>query len=324
MSRFGEWTLGVVVVLWCAAIPMACVEVTEPEAPQIIIPENTGDCTGLCECDLEAMKKRSYRLTRLEIDEPKSFAQTLNTIWKADVTNNVLNVVFTVTNAVQEEGSAFAFDQLDITFGPAWRDPLKPDIIPMEDVTSYCLLDGLEQNATMLPYHGYQCQMKSEGVFSLYFHSGPKNNPYVCAPKNVPMNNIPVKNLAFRASFNRDCTELINGSLEGCLTLDDADRICMCPLKTGTCPLVDKETRESYPIDPAGNEDTEVLQTYCKEACGTKWISFGALVRAMKGIYPNCLTSDGIKGYRIQGFFDASEISEGRFNPVQSDDCLTY
>jgi len=292
----------------------ACVQVNEPGAPAVVIPEGDSTCSSFCECDAAEMTGRAFRLTRLEIDEPDAFAQILNTMWDGDVHNNVLNVIFHVDEAVQ--GSSTAFRSLKITAGPGWRDPKQPFILkapegePTETaVTSYCLLEGLDVPITLKPYHGYQCQLKSTAPSALYFHSGPKDAPLICAPANEPANNIPISGLSIRASFNRDCSQIQDAFLEGCITVEAADGICMCAT-AGGCPMNAEPDRSLAGVDLPG---------YCHGACGEQWTSFGAIVRSFN-LKPACLTPEGEPGYAVQGFFDAVAIP-GQYNPTRSSDC---
>jgi hypothetical protein len=279
------------------------------------LPEVQGSCDQYCQCDAEAMKGRVFRLTRLEIDEPDAFAEILNLLWDGDVKNNILNVLIHVDDAVA--GKTSAFNSIKITAGPAWRIPKMPYILraeegkPMADpVTSYCLLKGLSFEMELLPYHGYQCEVKSAGPASLYFHSGPRDAPLICAPFITPPNNIPISDLSIRTGFNRDCTGITDGYLEGCITVDSADRICMCPGQPGTCG---RSPVEGYVFDP------QDLTGYCHNECGPDWISFGELVKSF-GLLPSCITEGGIDGYRVQGFFDAVPVTE-KHNPISTDDC---
>ena len=292
-----------------------CVEVTEPAAPAIVIPEGSTECSSFCECDADEVRGAVFRVTRLEIDEPDAFAQILNLMWETDIQNNILNVLFVVDDVVQ--GTAAAFNRISISGGPGWRDPKMPYILepaagePSSSmVESYCLLEGLSVPMELRPYHGYQCQFKSAAPSSLYFHSGPKDAPLICAPANEPPNNIPISDLKIRASYNRDCTAIQEGFLEGCITVDAADRICMC-LGAGACPWT--------PV-PDAEFTADDLTGYCKSACGPQWISFGGLVKTFQ-LLPSCLTPEGVPGYRVQGFFDADRLDPVQYNPISSDDC---
>jgi hypothetical protein len=179
-------------------------------------------------------------------------------------------------------------------------------------VENYCLLEGLTVPMRLDPYHGYQCQLKSTTPASLYFHSGPRNAPLICAPDNQPANNIPIANLTFRTSFNDDCTGLADGFLEGCLTMDAADRICMCLGPAGTCPNKPKAGGATFKADD--------LDGYCHDACGLDWISFGGIIRSFE-VPPACLTPEGESGYLVRGFFDARAIPDAKYNPISSSDC---
>lgn len=292
----------------------ACYTIEEPPCPPIVIPENTGECSKFCECDYEDFANTPYRLTRLEIDEPEELATLLNVIWNTDILNNVVNVVFLVTDF--EPGTAAAFDSITFEVGPGWRSPHEPLGIPPEEgqaspsvVDSYCMLDGLSVEMKAKPYHGNQCVFKSVEAAALNFHTGPLERPIVCAPELTPANSIPIKGMKTRFGLHEDCRGFSNGHLEGCIAVKDAAKICMC-LVTGSC--------EFKPVD-VGEYEEEDLSSYCKDVCGFKWISFGQSVKAF-GLKPTCLTQDGEEGYRIQGFIDAEAVPD-KFNPIPSSNC---
>jgi hypothetical protein len=304
----------------------ACVQVSEPPCPTAEVPETSAENSLECYHCLKAdMEGRIFRLTRMVIDEPDAFAALLNEMWKGDINNNILNVIIRVDSMLPgyttpEPGEGdMAFKWVTITVGPAWRIPKFPYISPAESgqpmdtpITSYCHLKDLSFQMKLVDFRGYQCMVENKEPQALYFHSGPKDAPLICAPENSPANNIPVTSLKIRTSFNDDCTEIHEAYLEGCITVDAADRICMCPGAAGTCPRFENPT---YTFD--GND----LDGYCKSACGEDWISFGALLKAAPDLKPTCITEDGSIGYRVQGYFDATTLPKEKFNPVSSDDC---
>ncbi len=305
-----------------------CVQVTEPEAPTVVIPDNSEGCDKYCECDAAEVQGRAYRVTSLQIDEPEAFATILNEMWAGDIRNNVLNVIFEVTTAAAGTTGS-AFDSLKITAGPSWREPKEPWTNPAPEgeptesvIDTYCQLQGMAIPLELKPYRNLQCTFKSTEMTSLFFHSGPKDMPFICAPQNEPANNIPIKNLKIRATFNRDCTEIADGYLEGCISVDAADKICMCPGGAGVCDRLSLDNAEAQAQLDAAAEAPETLGDYCHTVCGQKWISFGALIHSFK-LEPTCLTVDGIDGYRVQGFFTAIDIP-GQYNPVSSDDCSVH
>jgi hypothetical protein len=309
-----DWRVLVAVL---GTLCIGCVSVEEPPCPEVEIPENTGECTTFCKCAVDAFKDSVFRFTWLEIDEPEEFAGLLNPIWETDLRNNVLNVVFQVIDVQKKQGSAAAFDQFTLLTGPGWRSPPLPVILPPKSeeespqtvVDHYCLLEGMTREITFKPYHGNQCIFKSTDDSLLNFHTGAIDNPLLCAPDLDPPDSIPLRNLKVRFGFNEDCTGILDGYLEGCIAIEDANRICMC-LKSGDCPII--------PI-PQGEFPQSDLATYCKDRCGEKWISFGASV-GLFGLLPTCLTTDGKPGYRLQGFVQAESIP-GKFDKQQSVNC---
>jgi len=305
----------------CALLPMfaliqglTCYTVEEPPCPPIEIPENTGECSKFCSPDYDTFMGRTFRLTRLEIDEPYEFAELLNPMWGTDILNNVLNVLFVVT--AFEEGTDAAFNTLEFKVGPGWHSPKLPLALEppeggesADSVDSYCHLEGMTVEMKAGKFAGHQCTFKTTEATALYFHTGPKDSPFVCAPDLVPANAIPIKNLKARMGFNEDATAMTDGWLEGCITIEDANRICMC-LVSGMCPYEPKNE---------GGYAEDDLTGYCKDKCGANWLSFGESVGAF-GLTPSCLTPDGSKGYRLQGFIDGVEVTE-KYDPVESQDC---
>ncbi|MFH1533164.1 MAG: hypothetical protein ABIK09_20750 [Pseudomonadota bacterium] len=358
------WTVGAATMtLLAAGLLSTCVSVEEPPCPPVELTGTGGECGGSCgECSVEEMKGRVFRMTSLEIDEPQEFADLLNTMWRTDIDNQTLNVLFYVDIATRTDEELGPFSLLEFVAGPAWRTPKLPLALlqeekgptPDEQVDSYCILDGLESALDGEPYHGKLCEFKSLKYTSLFFHSGPKDQPLVCAPANVPANTIPIKNLKARMPFNEDCTEIQNAFLEGCITIPDADHICMCLKGTGNCDYVYEDGPEILEGDAArapwmwpygwqAGEDAEdggdtstywmldedgepiktkkpILEDYCAMVCGKDWVSFGGVVNIIPNMNPTCQTPDGRPGYRIQGFFNALTVTE-KFNPVQSADC---
>ena len=339
-----------------------CVSVEEPPCPPVELTGTAGSRAESCfECSVDTMIGRVFRMTRLEIDEPEEFAGLLNEMWYTDINNQTLNVLFYVETAERTDEELAAFSKLQFVAGPAWRTPKFPLALPDEEggltseeqVDSFCILDGLESALDGEPYHGQLCEFKSVEATSLFFHSGPVDQPLVCAPANLPANSIPIKNLKARMPFNEDCTKIGNAFLEGCITIPDADHICMCIGGTGTCGYVNDDGPEILDTEAdrkpwmwkygwVAGEDAEdggdtaaymmmddagepieaknpILEDYCDTVCGADWISFGGAV-SMFGLSPTCQTPDGRPGYRLQGFFDANTVTE-KFNPVQSADC---
>jgi len=287
------------------------------------------------------MKERAFRFTRLEVDEPEVFANNLNTIWSDDIKNNLFNIIFVIDEFKSGQAGAAA-EKISLVGGSAWRLPADKDVDPntlilkppqgKNDadsihslVESYCHLPDTTINASAKSYHGKQCEFKTFEVLkdpssagsdsTLNFHPGPIDTPVICAPDIKPANTIPLMNLKIRFGFNPNCSAIQNGYLEGCITVEDANRICMCPL-SGTCEY--KPSGDTY----SGDNLTKYCRTYCgdSKSLGNKWISFGNLAKLVR-LKPTCMTTTGDSGYRIQGYFDAVMLAEEKFNPVKSNDC---
>ncbi|MFH1532720.1 MAG: hypothetical protein ABIK09_18510 [Pseudomonadota bacterium] len=293
---------------------LGCVEVEAPTPPEYTLPDVVGSGTQFCECTAADLTGRVLRINRFEIDEPEALATVLNTMWSGEIRNNIMNVLFRMDAA--EKGTLTAFKSITMAAGPAWRDPPIPAQLPPEEdaptasaVDSYCMLDGLDQEIALKPYHGYQCQYKNPQPASLVFHLGGRDDPLMCAPLLEPANATPLMDLKVRFGFNEDCTGITDGFLEGCIAVDDAERMCVCT-NAGTC---------AWAGDPGAAHTPEDLPGYCKAACGVGWASFGGIIKSV-GIVPTCLTLDGREGIRLQAFFDAVDVSD-KYNPVSSDDC---
>jgi hypothetical protein len=291
------------------------VEVPAPDPPQFSLPDASSQANTICSCTADELTQKVFRLTRLEIDEPQELSAVLNAMWAGEIQKNILNVLFRVDEA--QEGATAAFDKIKMAAGPAWRSPKEPASLPPvggdsveSRVDSYCMLDGLDIDLELKPYHGYQCQVKNPVAASLLFHLGPTDKPMMCAPLLDPPNATPLKDLKVRFGFSEDCTSIKDGFLEGCIQVEDAQRMCIC-MVAGNC---------EWTGDPTASENTDDLAGYCGAACGDNWVSFGTVVQ-LAGVKPGCLTIEGKQGYRLQAFFDAVDVSD-RFNPVQSADCM--
>ena len=106
----------------------------------------------------------------------------------------------------------------------------------------------------------------------------------------------------------------------------------MCIIGTGACsnpwesPFSTGKVSESKMRDylyPANPEDIE-LGKYCNDGCGSDglsggWTSFGSSV-SMFNLLPTCINEKDERGYRIQGFVSAVDVTD-KFNPTPSDDC---
>ncbi len=305
--------------LLIAAITLAtfgCVEVEAPTTPEFTFPDvATGSGNESCQCSAEDLVTRTLRISRFEIDEPEALFSVLNPMWTGEIRKNIMNVLFRIDAA--EEGTLVAFKSITMTAGPAWRDPPTPaDLSPTDlaaapesMVDSYCMLDGLSVELELKNYRGYQCQFKNTVSASLFFHVGGRDDPLMCAPLLETANATPINDLKIRFGFNEDCTGIKDGFLDGCIAVEDADRMCVCTV-AGNC---------KYTGDLAAEHTPDDLPGYCNAACGPGWTSFGGIIRAV-GIAPSCLTEDNREGIRLQAFFDAVDVSD-KYNPVSSDDC---
>ena len=306
------------------ALGTATCTIEEPPCPKIEIPNQTGECSKFCDCTDQKMVDRVFRFTQLEIDEPAKLAELLNQTWSDDLDDNTLNVLFKIKEV--ERNDIGSFEVIKFWGGPGWRSPKEPLKLPPDEgqpspsvIDSYCLLDGYEVNVDVERYHGNQCEFKTSALTTLFFHSGPASNPLVCAPLVEPQNSIPITNLNIRFGMNRDCSSMINGVIEGCITQSDANKICMWLGNYDDATITRNATDEELgqyadPDHPKFN-----LSKYCTDGCGGMWLSFGSSVE-MYRLTPTCINEKGEQGYRIQGFVAATEVTD-KFNPIPSADC---
>jgi len=306
----------------------------EPPCPEVEIPDQGGECDKYCSCADEEMVGRVFRFTQLEIDEPDKLAEMLNEIWSDDIDTNTLNVLFEITEVDRNEIGSF--ETIVFHGGPGWRSPKNPlKLAPDEGqpsqsvVDSYCMLDGYQVDVDVERYHGQQCEYKTSALTTLFFHSGPGDWPLVCAPLIDPQNSIPITNLKIRFGLNRDCTGMINGFIEGCITQDDANKICMWLGDYEQAELNGKYQRgemtaeqlRAY-VEPENPEEDLKLSKYCTDGCGTMWLSFGTSVEMYK-LQKTCINEKGQQGYRIQGFVRAVEVTD-KYDPVASANCTEF
>ena len=153
-------------IITAVLLALGCVEVEAPTPPEYSLPDATTSGSQFCECTADDLTTLTLRINRFEIDEPEALAMVLNTMWGAEIRSNIMNVLFRMDAA--EEGTLTAFDSITMSAGPAWRDPPTPAQLAPEDpeaptgsvVDSYCMLEGLDQEIALKPYHGYQCHIQ--------------------------------------------------------------------------------------------------------------------------------------------------------------------
>jgi len=306
-----------------AAVCASCIDVIEPDAPDVVF---EGDSTGystICNCPLEGMLNRAYRFTNLVVDQPARLDVTLDRMWEYEIANYLLNILFVIQEAEANEDELAAFSRLKLLAGPGWRIPKTPYAVDDSfRVTAYCLMDEeLTMELDMTPYSGYQCRFRNDDPGSLYFHLGSLKDPLMCGPLLDPADSTPIMDMHISFGFNEDCTRISNGYLEGCLPQEKVNRICMCS-RAGTC--LKDGAKPGTPFPENDGKDTfaeNALSGYCSDACGANggWATFRGILDSTD-TSPSCITADGEIGYRLSAYFDAEEVTD-LFNPAMSGDC---
>lgn len=309
-------------VFLIALMAMGCVDVQEPSAPDIEYEGGTGGAASHCECSADDMEERAYRFTELQVVEPLSLKDTLNSQWEHELENYLTNVLVMVVDADSDDAASelTAFNAMRVVAGPGWREP-DDDYLVDDDFEpdSYAFLEGLTIGVELSPVEGEQCRLANEDFPSLYFHLGPLNDPLMCAPTLEPANATPIENMRIRFNFNEDCSEIVSGYLLGCIPGDAADRICMCT-SASQCTQEDADPSYDFPdLEEVADEDRSAeLRDYCQNACGYTpsderpddvllWTPFGAVLSSA-GIPKTCAGANGSPGVMLELSFTAEEI----------------
>ena len=321
MSNFNQYLIVALVVM----SGTACFEITEPDVKMPGSGDSDGSCKEAaeeCDCSIDDMKERVYRFTELEVVKPSKLGPTLNGLWNWELSNYLLNVLFVVEEAEKSNGNEDegGFSNLRFTVGPGWRSPadgLELGKVEDNDIDNLCLLDDeLNVDVELSSVDKTECMFMNFESKALYFHLGHKENPLMCAPLLNPTNTTPLHNLKIIFSLNRDCTEIVDGFLDGCMPQESVNRICMCGL-TGLCTRNGIEEEAVFPDELSeGGFERSDLTKYCVSACGENndetgqgWSSYRGTMDFSK-IEPNCTAENGKPGYQLAASFKAVDVSE--------------
>ena len=65
-----SWTITVSALMAALAASLtSCVDVNEPKVPDLVI-QGDGEGSGTCTCDAQTMVNRTYRFSKLVVDQP--------------------------------------------------------------------------------------------------------------------------------------------------------------------------------------------------------------------------------------------------------------
>ncbi len=286
--------------------------------------------SGYCEQNCgETLAGTAFRFTLLHVIEPADevspaasvVRDVINDSWSSDILTHVLNLI------IETEQPDYASGLLGFHAGPAWfqltdeaaQAPPGLGNVQDCDIESFCLLedlDGRAMDVTMSAPIDENCGFEidlaaddGEGEF-LMFHTGPTNDPVLCAPEQgltegLVNNTIPLSISYVRGRFDEGCGNIVDGYLEGCIAIEHANRICIC---------TDGDYNCYADPDPAGS-------TYCEVNCGARrFLNFGGLVTDVARIPATCKVL-GLDGIRIVAQFEAARLGPERFQPERSIDC---
>lgn len=258
---------------------------TTTDTPAETVATSCGDCGGL--------EGTALRFSSLFVTEPADPDSTtdhairtfLNEMWTRDMDNEILNILFVIKAYDSETGN------LEVEVGPAWK---------FGD-GNFHFICGYTDTYELTTSPG-ECDYTNEDKpGTLSFHTGPKDDPVICAPDVTPSNAIPIMGLITDATLQTDCdakTASIEGAyLQGWIKEEAADMICSC---NGYDPETKTYTCDSEPQPGHAN--------YCFENCGGGYALFGPIVKTIAQVKPVPNPYDQEPSFRIAGYYSATTI----------------
>ncbi len=292
-----------------------------PELPSIDL-GHSESVPQVCDClaaepDRSAgLLGRAYRFTDMHIEEPYALAQLLNGIWAHDMDRDILNVLFSVQQALPSE-TGYPFREMSIVAASGWRSPEQLWLDEGQEAEEYCLQKSTESSMVMEPERecGGTCQVTTRGAGSINFYAGSQAQPLNCAPDLAVPHAIPITQLEARFYLDETCSTLVEGRMSACLERYAVERICMCNRDRTTTPpyRYDCVMNDPLELEPLPESPTPAAMTEYCGGCGTgPWFSLGAfLPQPAEGTgLPPCDPPIGDAGYKVSGVFTATEVTD--------------
>jgi hypothetical protein len=247
---------------------------------------------------------KAMRFTSLYVTEPDSpdsetdsyILDFLNEIWGRDVGLELLNILFVIKEYDPAAG------KLTAEVGPAWK---------FAD-GNFHFIKGYSNTYTTVFDPATCAYDNAAAPGELNFHTGPKDDPIICAP-DVPLtNSIPMSGLVTNGVLNVDCdagTASITGAkLGGWIAETAADGICSCgqfdeDSKSYTCP---------HAQDPAATN-------YCFKNCGSGYQLFGMIIKNVAKVAPQP-DPNNIPSFHLAGYYATQTIPNFSPVPCETDD----
>ncbi|MBN2718143.1 MAG: hypothetical protein JXX14_20020 [Deltaproteobacteria bacterium] len=317
MGKFGVH-IGLLLATLIGVI--GCFEIVEPTPPppdgvDSDSDSNTDDMEG-CRCDNSDVAGHVFRFTSLVAEKPTATKTSLDNIWKHELKNYLLNVLFFMDEVDPSDNADEAFSSIAMTAGSGWRYPVTGGYYyeDLEEIETYCFLqDELNVEVALRPTGDDACTFTNDDEKTLYFHIGSMEEPLECAPELGPADSTPLHNLTVTFGFDASCDHIVNGYLEGCLPGHAVDRICMCT-PTGTCGRENPDEDLAFPeMDSEGNYEDGALLAYCPARCGggqdmpNYWVSFRNIMDIAGE--KDCETEEGEPGYTLAARFEAEDVT---------------
>ncbi len=250
-----------------------------------------GDTTASCPA-CPGIVGKAMRFTSLYVTEPNSPDSTtdeaildfLNEIWGRDVGLELLNILFVITEYDPAAG------KLTAEVGPAWK---------FAD-GNFHFIKGYSNTYTTV-FDPATCTYDNAAApGALNFHTGPKDDPIICAP-DVPLtNSIPMSGLVTNGVLNVNCdagTASIEGAyLQGWIAEEAADGIC-------SCGNFDPDTT-SYTCDRTPDAGAT---NYCFKNCGKGFQLFGMIVKTVAKVVPQP-DPNNVPSFRLAGYYSTQTI----------------
>ena len=246
---------------------------------------------------------KAMRFTSLNVTEPDSPDSTtdekildfLNEIWSRDVRLELLNILFVIKEYDPAAG------KLTAEVGPAWK---------FAD-GNFHFIKGYS-NIYTTTFDPATCAYNNEAApGELNFHTGPKDDPIICAPDVPKTNSIPMSGLVTNGTLNVDCeagtASITAAYLQGWIAETAADGIC-------SCGRFD-DAAIAYTCE---HELDDTASNYCFKNCGTGYQLFGMIVKNVAKVAPQD-DGHGVPSFHLAGYYNTETISNYSATPCEKD-----
>ncbi len=238
-------------------------------------------------CDTCLQPGSWYRFNELKItainQKPNSpVINILNPLWKRDIENQFLNVMFQIDRV--ENGQIMIR-----AMNAALSNP---------ETGEYCLLDTGSKidTSTTFTFDQSGCDFTPTTPSGINIYAGSVDIPKNCAVNLPTKHSIPVRNVMLSGSFSEGCSKLINGKVSNAgIPGDELSGVCTC-LSPGS-------------VDNCGTIDPAYVGNNGKCAgCGSAYTSLGDQLMLLREAPISACPVDGKDAVCIDASFSADRL----------------